>query len=122
MQCAISESGVTIHAGADERWDEYASARFDQAGATPAPIDLAALRERCREVLPHDLVYSTFARRGLQYGPSFTGITDARVGPGEALAALALPSAAGSADGYLAHPALLDAAFQLLDPCCGWRG
>ena len=53
------------------------------------------------------------AERGLAYGPSFRAIQRLWSGQGEALAAIAAPAVPDVA-AYRAHPALLDAAFQVL--------
>lgn len=46
-------------------------------------------------------------------GPSFRWLVGLWQGEGEALAELRLPEAVGSLAGYLLHPGLLDACFQV---------
>jgi 1-acyl-sn-glycerol-3-phosphate acyltransferase len=114
VQCAIGDRGVAIHADTGGGWQEHATARIEDSRPLDTLIDLDAVSTQCTTVLAHDDIYASFARRGLEYGPAFTGITDARRTDGQAVARIELPAAAGPTDGYLVHPALLDATFQLL--------
>ena len=68
--------------------------------------------------------YERLTDVGLGYGPAFRGVLEAvRIGDGEVLARLSLPSLARDvADPYPVHPALLDAALHVagtLDPSDG---
>jgi acyl transferase domain-containing protein/acyl carrier protein len=86
----------------------------------PAPVALDVVRERCRTHLSGTELYASLARRGLQYRGAFTSIADVWRGDGEALVRVVLPFATGSADRYVVHPALLDAAcFQVLGALAG---
>ncbi len=91
----------------------------------PAPLAPATLWE----TLPLDLDaaahYGGAARRGLRYGPAFQGVLGLRLpaddaeervaGDRVACAWIELPPACSAGlDGYLSHPALLDACLQLL--------
>ncbi|MBQ0868631.1 type I polyketide synthase [Streptomyces sp. RK75] len=68
---------------------------------------------------PLDLTdfYDTAAAGGYTYGPAFQGLRAAWRDGAELLAEVELPEAAGHAEGFGVHPALLDAALQsaLLD-------
>ncbi len=98
-------------------WTLHAGGRLGSRGAAQIPrdvdVDLDAIRARLpREVSGGDC-YASFALRGLAYGPAFRGISQLRIGSGEALGEIEAPEGLSLA-GYEAHPALLDAAFQVL--------
>ncbi|MCC6172910.1 MAG: SDR family NAD(P)-dependent oxidoreductase [Gammaproteobacteria bacterium] len=71
------------------------------AGAPPSGSDRAASEH-----------YAAAARRGLEYGPAFQGVTALRQDGGVATARIALANGL-STSGSALHPALLDAALQL---------
>ena len=76
----------------------------------PAPVDVAALRARCTQVLPAP--FRSPQEAHLAFGPRWRVVQSAAFGAGEGVAELALPEAAAGdlAEGWLAHPALLDLA------------
>ncbi|MEU7169248.1 SDR family NAD(P)-dependent oxidoreductase [Streptomyces morookaense] len=75
----------------------------------PAPLDVAAVRERCgTETDPQEL-YATVAAAGLDYGPAFRPLRMLHTGDGEVLAAYRHDA---PSDAYEVHPALLDGALQ----------
>ncbi|MCG8416520.1 MAG: SDR family NAD(P)-dependent oxidoreductase [Proteobacteria bacterium] len=76
------------------------------------PEDPRRIAERCTERWDSSRVYDKLSEYGLHYGPEFQGIRSLELGAGEARMKVQLAAAAGSAAGYLAHPALLDACFQ----------
>lgn len=57
-------------------------------------------------------VYADLAARGYEYGPAFRGLRALWRGTGEVFAEVSLPEAAGPADEFGIHPALLDAALH----------
>ncbi|MCK6520255.1 acyltransferase domain-containing protein, partial [Myxococcota bacterium] len=65
---------------------------------------------------PHDAeaFYEALHDAGLSYGPAFRGVLGARREGDRAFGLVRLPERAGSARGFLAHPALLDACLQTL--------
>ncbi|WP_394849113.1 SDR family NAD(P)-dependent oxidoreductase [Pendulispora brunnea] len=78
-----------------------------------AVVDVGELRARCTRVMSSARCYELFDALGIAYGPSFRAIDSVFSGEGEALAKLQLPAAlAQTADAYVLHPALLDAAIQ----------
>ncbi|MFC5743592.1 non-ribosomal peptide synthetase [Dyella tabacisoli] len=77
-----------------------------------ATHDLSALRGECSAVhLAAEQCYALFEQMGLHYGPTFQGLAELWVGPGQVLARIALPATAPR-EGYGLHPSLLDAALQ----------
>jgi NAD(P)-dependent dehydrogenase (short-subunit alcohol dehydrogenase family)/acyl carrier protein len=56
---------------------------------------------------------------GLEYGPAFRGVEELLVEPGAAQGSVQLPSSAGDAAAYRAHPALLDACLQVAAAALG---
>ncbi|WP_432280756.1 type I polyketide synthase [Streptomyces luomodiensis] len=96
----------------DQPWLRHATGLVGPGAATPespdtpwppagaAPADLDGLYER-------------FAEAGLGYGPSFRGLSAAWRQGAEVLAEVRLPSGA-DVDGFVLHPALLDAALHAM--------
>ena len=99
-----SATAWALHAEGEAHRVEKSAARF---------LDLAAVRARCGEAVPPEMLYEAFAGVGLEYGDAFRGVVELHRGEGEAIARLALPAGV-SPEGYGVHPALLDAAFQVL--------
>ncbi len=79
----------------------------------PATVDLDAVQQRCADEVTIDAFYDRMAKRGLQYGPLFRGVRHLTTGRREAIGSIAIDGLAVDAD-YRVHPALLDAAFQVL--------
>ncbi|MHC5737461.1 polyketide synthase dehydratase domain-containing protein [Nostoc sp.] len=80
----------------------------------PKQVVLDEIVSRCTEISKSAL-YERFQKMGLEYGPTFLGISQLWSGETEALAKVTIPSAleAQSKD-YQLHPALLDACFQVI--------
>ncbi|WP_247667463.1 type I polyketide synthase [Micromonospora sp. C81] len=102
---------VAVHATTDGvRWAAHATGTV-----SPATLSAPAAGEwPPRGATPLDVgdLYADLADRGLDYGPVFRGLRAAwRASDGSLHADLALD---GDADGYAAHPALLDAALHVL--------
>ncbi|NUT96943.1 MAG: acyltransferase domain-containing protein [Saccharothrix sp.] len=81
----------------------------DLEPASPAE-PLAEVGARCVEHWDGDRFSAWAARGGTVWGETFRGVTDVWRAPGEALAKVRLPeSLAGEQEGYLLHPAFLEA-------------
>jgi amino acid adenylation domain-containing protein len=114
------DSSLEIHGAAPtERptWTLHATGRvrrqaeFGQNGH----FDIAGAYERCAEEMPVEEHHAALTARGFDYGEAFRGLREIRFGPEEAIARIGFPSGAERSTGaYNVHPALLDAAFQLL--------
>ncbi|MBP2657138.1 MAG: Polyketide synthase [Firmicutes bacterium] len=83
--------------------------------AIPVPLDLAAIRLRCCQEVDIEEFYRRFAENGLIYKSWFKRLTGIYCGQGEVLAEVAavLPQNIAG-DGYILHPAMLDACIQSL--------
>ena len=82
-------------------------------GAAEPPLDLAAIRARCRtECTPMEL-YARCEVLLMQYGPAFRGVSAIYCGHDETLTRVELPPGL-DAQPFVLHPALLDACFHAL--------
>lgn len=99
-----------------DTWTRNAQGRFRRDVASVpagAEFNLDAIRANCTATFDAIEVYRRMDDAGYAYGPSFCGINHVLVGEGEALARVEVPRLlSGRLDGYLFHPALLDACFQ----------
>ncbi len=95
------------------RWPAFAAARLVPAtAAADAPaLDATVLRERCRESVDADVFYAALAAAGAPFGDAFRSVDSIFRAPGEAFARVSL---AGSHDGHLIHPVLLDGCLQIV--------
>ncbi|HLJ16215.1 MAG TPA: SDR family NAD(P)-dependent oxidoreductase [Bryobacteraceae bacterium] len=80
---------------------------------TADKISLSALRARCPDEIDIAALYESFARRNIVLGLSFRWLESVWKGNGEALAKLRLPRSLGDVNGFVLHPGLLDAGFQV---------
>ncbi len=92
-------------------WTRHATLDLQSSGSSATPPGPPARPLPDIEV---DGFYADLAGRGLCYGPAFRGIARVSGGDGSAFGEIALPAAAGSSSGYIVHPALLDAAIQVV--------
>ncbi|MCB1397002.1 MAG: SDR family NAD(P)-dependent oxidoreductase, partial [Rhodobacteraceae bacterium] len=91
-----------------------ASLRRPAPGRDPGRIDPEALAAELPETVDPEAMNATLAGGGLHYGPAFRGLVQIRRGDGAALARIEAPApVAGEVGRHVAHPALLDACFQL---------
>jgi acyl transferase domain-containing protein/7-keto-8-aminopelargonate synthetase-like enzyme len=121
---AASAQTVQIAAlAADVSGDEMVrllSARMAPGEAPQARQgDLAALKARCRDPFDPGRLYEIIDASGVEVRASFRWVEQLWLGKNEALAALSLPEAVGSIEGYRIHPALLDAGFQVAGALLG---
>ncbi|MBI4551429.1 MAG: type I polyketide synthase, partial [Candidatus Latescibacteria bacterium] len=88
--------------------------RLDHRHA-PEPVELDAIRQRCRDEVSGHACYQQFQQAGLHYGPCFQAIEHLWRGHDEALACVQIPEQLQPGiDEYILHPTLLDACFQTL--------
>ncbi|MEU5839536.1 type I polyketide synthase [Streptomyces diacarni] len=121
---------VTVHsrpapARAEAEWTLHAEgllAEGDADGADGSSAGLTTWPPPGARALPTATLYDDLASEGYDYGPAFQGVRalwrhenavdDGNDGGDEVFAEVELPAEAGAADGYLLHPALLDAALH----------
>ncbi|MGH2478934.1 MAG: polyketide synthase dehydratase domain-containing protein, partial [Ktedonobacteraceae bacterium] len=117
QHATIEIYSYTPTASGEARWTLHATARLRQNphGEGTPRLDLDALRQNCAEEISREDFYQLSQHMGFQYGPAFQAIQHVDTGVGIALAQLHIPASveAELAD-YAFHPALLDAAFQVL--------
>jgi acyl transferase domain-containing protein/tryptophanase/acyl carrier protein len=79
-------------------------------GAPPERLDIAAIRERCKEqVMTRDELYPFLSGAGLNLGKGFQIVERMFANPSESLAILSLPEhLRAEADEFWLHPALMD--------------
>ncbi|MCB0209452.1 MAG: polyketide synthase dehydratase domain-containing protein, partial [Anaerolineae bacterium] len=81
--------------------------------AEPAFVSLDELQTRCRVEIPSRELYAAAEKQQVVLGPSFRWLTTIRRGADEAIARVQAPDVVGELAGYLMHPGLVDACFQL---------
>jgi acyl transferase domain-containing protein/NADPH:quinone reductase-like Zn-dependent oxidoreductase/NADP-dependent 3-hydroxy acid dehydrogenase YdfG/acyl carrier protein len=101
----------------DAGWTSHVKGRVTRVSASELKGNeiglLEAVRGRCPEVVNTDVVYQSFGRQGMKFGPVFRNIRGLWRGEGETLAEITLADSLGSGSSdYRFHPALLDACFQ----------
>nr|AYM54557.1 hypothetical protein [Racemicystis crocea] len=111
--------------GADPEWALHVSGRIrrEEGAETRARLarkPLAVIQSRCATEIERQAYYDVQRAKGLELGPAFQGIAQVWRGEGEALARLDSPPASGPVSGHRIHPALLDAALQVLGAAL-WR-
>ncbi|MDP3544855.1 MAG: beta-ketoacyl synthase N-terminal-like domain-containing protein, partial [Phreatobacter sp.] len=106
-----------VHHEGAKRWTRHVAGTLiePKPAADTQFLDAADLHDRLSNLVGQDEIYRRFDQMRLQYGPLFQNLHTAWVGENEALGQLVVPEAlAGEIPLYNLHPALLDAAFQLL--------
>lgn len=108
------EAAIHSRMPGQQDWNLHAVGILEQAAAErAAPVDVRALRRQLGDEVPLADHYAGNATRGIVYGPAFQGLALLCRGRGRALALLHRPPAA-IGEGHLIHPALLDAAIQVV--------
>ncbi len=104
--------------GAGE-WTRHATAELRPRPVEPAtglrPERPSQIRTRCPVLVEPTEHYARMVRLGIDFGPCFQGVERIWKGEGEALGQVRLPAVlAAETATYQAHPALLDACFQVV--------
>ncbi|BAZ53637.1 beta-ketoacyl synthase [Nostoc sp. NIES-4103] len=90
--------------------------RPDKTNKTFATEDLEKYKVECTQPVEVKRHYQQSRQRGIDYGVSFQGIEQLWSGANQALGKIKLPSElVGEASDYQLHPALLDAALQVIN-------
>lgn len=114
-RATVEISSYTPTAGGAARWTLHATAKLCQRQPIRSRRDLGSLRQDCATHIGREEFYEQARRMGFQYGPAFQAVREVSAGPGRALGLIQLPAVPDAdADGYVFHPSLIDAAFQVL--------
>lgn len=117
QQASIEISSYTPTASGEARWTLHASARLRQRqpNGRANRLETDAISQNCTARTSKDEFYQQSQQMGFQYGPAFQAIQYIDAGTGVAIGQLHVPaSVEADLAGYAFHPALLDAAFQVL--------
>jgi len=104
-----------------ETWARHMSAAVVSAAGDGEPVGepIAAIQARCPQSATADEHYTALRAHGIALGPSWQGVRQLWRRDGEALGHIELPAAAlAGAPAFQVHPALLDAAAQLVVEAC----
>ncbi|MFB6720823.1 type I polyketide synthase [Kribbella sp. NPDC056345] len=111
----VEIAGYTATPSGDRTWTIHATAQLGRRTTTPARRDLAAARAGCDHDVPRDDFYDRSRQMGFEYGPVFQAVQDIVSGPGSAVGRVTVPEQIrDDLSSYRFHPALIDAAFQVL--------
>jgi len=94
-------------------WTLHVGGNVHLATSGTLPARIEHLQGQCQKEVPADAFYRQLREIGLEYGPAFRGIERLWCGEGESLGAIRTPDALPGVEGYLLHPALLDACLQV---------
>ncbi|WP_072804571.1 type I polyketide synthase [Rhodococcoides yunnanense] len=112
LQIAVEDSTrrcvIRSRSAASTTWTVNATGRLVE-GHFDAPFVASELTGPVHEVTG-DALYPLLHAAGLQYGPAFQGIEEARIGTDFVVATIDTTAHSGS--GHLVHPAVLDTALQ----------
>jgi NADPH:quinone reductase-like Zn-dependent oxidoreductase/NAD(P)-dependent dehydrogenase (short-subunit alcohol dehydrogenase family)/SAM-dependent methyltransferase len=97
-------------------WRSHASGTIVRDATHAAPdANLAAIRARCAQAIAPSRLRDALSARGIDLGSRFQGLSEVARGDGEAIGRLAAPQdLQDDLAGYRIHPALLDAALQVV--------
>jgi acyl transferase domain-containing protein/acyl carrier protein len=94
-------------------WKFHAGGKINRASSGAKSVSIESLQVRCVEEVSVAAFYKRLRETGAEYGPAFRGIERLWCGEGESLGLIGMPDVLSEADGYLLHPALLDACLQV---------
>jgi acyl transferase domain-containing protein/aryl carrier-like protein len=122
LQTVVNTEHATVEIysytpGAEAHWALHASARLRQRqpGEAIPHLDLEALGQHCTTETSKQDFYQQSQEMGFQYGPTFQGVERIQAGPDAVIGQIQAPaSLEADLTTYTFHPALLDAAFQVL--------
>ena len=108
--------------GEQGRWQENASGVIEDPGnISEAAVDIESLKQRIDTAgMAADDFYAAFEKRSLYYGPGFRAVKEIWLKGKEALGYIELPAViAADSHRYYCHPAIMDAALQLISLLLG---
>lgn len=101
-------------------WTQHARGKLRSLEpAAPGLVDIGEIQARCTQEMPVSEHYRYLRERGIEYGPGLQLIERLQVTDGEAIGQIRLPEPGLD---YLLHPALLDAALQVVTAMPGAIG
>ncbi|MEZ4727505.1 MAG: type I polyketide synthase [Caldilineaceae bacterium] len=86
---------------------------YGQVAPAPARVDLDQVQQQCPDQLDVVAVYTQSGQQAITLGPTFQWIETAWQGDNQVIAHLRTPATLTSMTGYVLHPGLLDACFQV---------
>ncbi|NEQ05932.1 MAG: SDR family NAD(P)-dependent oxidoreductase [Moorea sp. SIO4E2] len=101
----------------EEEWRLHSTGKIrkESTPATQTKIDIEKYKSECNQAIEVKQHYQKCQQLGIDYGNSFQGIQELWSGSNQALAYIKLPEELITETGeYNFHPALLDAAFQVI--------
>lgn len=108
-------SQIRIRHVGEKAWRDLARCQVEISLTAPAGGMVAELRAAQLEPVDVAAYYGRLQDVGVAYGPNFRGVRQFWSSPNSALGRIELPAdAPGARDSYNIHPALLDAAFQVV--------
>jgi acyl transferase domain-containing protein/acyl carrier protein len=130
VQVALTEEGpgaasftVSSRGEGEARWTLHASGRVRRAAEELVQVEaLESLRARLGEGRLAEGFYEELNGKGLEYGPAFQGVRELWSGSGEALGRIEVAPEVLRDKAYRLHPAVLDAALQVVGRAGGPTG
>ena len=100
---------------ADRSWTRHGGGRLIQSSKDPDQDQaMAEAAERCQSAVDVEAYRQRMEAVGLDYGPSFSGLVDARRGEGEAFGRISLSPDDPLPARLTVHPGILDSVFHLI--------
>lgn len=112
----LIESRITDNGARQAPWTSHVTGRFAVTAPTAAKTvePLPQVRARCPGFVSRAEHYTSFERRGFEFGAAFQGLVEAWRGDGEAVGKILAPEILmGERPDYYFHPAMLDACLQV---------
>ena len=111
----VEITSYTATPSGERTWTTHATAQLDQRVPAPARLDLDAEGAGCDREVTRDEFYARSRQLGFEYGPAFQAVQSIVCGPRSAVGRVTIPAEIrDDLEGYRFHPALIDAAFQVL--------
>ncbi len=87
----------------------------DLREVTPIPIDIPAIKRRCRGYILQCGLYQLFIPNGLNYGPSFQSLQKCYYSDHEIFSEISIPKIIEEGfDDFVLHPSIMDGVFQTI--------
>lgn len=111
----VEIASYTATPSGERTWTVHATAQLGQRAEVIRHRDLDAERAACDREIGRDDFYARSRQMGFEYGPVFQTVQEIVSGPRSAVGRITVPDQIRDGiDTYLFHPALIDAAFQVL--------